>query len=139
MSRGGTYNGSHTKIFLSEDGTIWPEDPKKNYEKLAKRWSIEHVEIKTPDMKAAARSIKSAKLQYLAQLAKLYRSDKIARSLPIPPRELWLAIHGAGSVVDWINNDRRILELFWGFVENQNRSTSLPQVIIKTNKSERNR
>ena len=104
--------GGHTKIFLSEEGTIWPEEPKNPNEKPGKRWSIDGLQLSTAELKPPS-VIKAARFRYLAQLAQAYRSKQIVRELPLPPQELWRAIHAAVGIIEWINKDSMALEASW--------------------------
>lgn len=118
MSRGGIYTGGHTKIFLSEEGTIWPDDPKTPHEKPAKRWSNEGGLSDSDDPKSP-NAIKAARYRYLAQLATAYRMKQKVRELPQPPKELWPAMHAAGGIIEWVNKDAKALHTFWHMVAEQ--------------------
>jgi hypothetical protein len=127
MSRGGIYTGGHTKIFLSEEGTIWPDDPKTPHEKPAKRWSNESG-LSDSDEPKSPSAIKAARYRYLAQLATAYRMKQKVRELPQPPRELWPAMHAAGGIIEWVNKDAKALDTFWHMVAEQESGKWDPRV-----------
>ena len=68
-----------------------------------------------------ANLVKAAKYRYLVILAKAYFSVDLARKLAPLRLELWHAINAAGGIIEWINNDPKILERFWQMVEGQTR------------------
>jgi hypothetical protein len=118
MGRSGVYTGSHTKIFLSEEGTIWPDDPSEPRLGQRKRWSVDGIKISIDEEKAP-NSIKQARYRYLAQLARAYRTKQHIKELPQPPKELWPAIESAGGILEWMNNDEKLLGKFWEMVKQQ--------------------
>ena len=113
-----SYSGGHTKIFVSEEGTIWPEDPLNPREKPERRWSIAGSAHDSDEPKPLNK-IKIARYRYLADLARAYRTKQSVEALPRPPQELWPVIRAAGGIIEWINNDTKALETFWYMVDQQ--------------------
>ena len=128
MGAAGPYLGGTTTIYLSSDGTIWPDDPKNPRPKLAGRWAGDTVGILGPDDVKRINIVKVAKHRYIAGLAHLYRSGKPINELPLPPRELWPSIRKYGnSIIGWVNQDGKILELFWTYVVKQDEAAQNPE------------
>ena len=128
MSATGPYFGGATRIYLSADGTIWPDDPKNPRSKLAGRWAGDTVGILGPDDVKPMNVVKVAKHRYIAGLAHLYRSGKPINELPLPPRELWPSIRQYGnSIISWVNHDEKILKLFWTYVVKQDEAAQNPE------------
>ena len=128
MSATGPYFGGATRIYLSADGTIWPDDPKIPRPKLAGRWAGDTVDTWGPDDVKPINIVKIAKHRYIAGLAHLYRSGKPINELPLPPRELWPSIRKYGnSIIGWVNQDGKILELFWTYVAKQKEAAQNPE------------
>ena len=128
MSAAGAYLGGATRIYLSADGTIWPDDPKNPLPKLARRWAGDIVDILGPDDVKPINIVKVAKHRYIAGLAHLYRTGKPINELPLPPRELWPSIRQYGnSIIGWVNQDEKIRVLFWTYVAKQEEAAQNPQ------------
>ena len=141
MSVSGPYVGGATRIYLSVDGTIWPDDTKDPRPKSAGRWDNDTVGILGPDDVKPINIVKVAKHRYIAGLAHLYRSGKPINELPLPPRELWPSIRQYGnSIISWVNQDEKILKLFWACVKKQNEAARNPEkkpLLISTKKKKK--
>ena len=128
MSARGPYFGGNTRIYLSADGTIWPDDPKNPLPKSAALWDNDAVGILGPDDVKPINIVKVAKHRYIAGLAHLYRSGRPINELPLPPRDLWPSIRQYGnSIIGWVNQDEKIRELFWTYVAKQNKAARNPE------------
>jgi hypothetical protein len=106
MSKGG-YIGGHTKIFLSEDGTLWPDgaDP---VAKTTKRWGSDGVELVGPHERKrfVAQSGKTAELKFLAAMAAAYRNRETVKTLPRLPQGLRPYVEAAGGLASRVDQFR---------------------------------
>lgn len=114
MGSGG-YVGSHTKIFLSEDGTVWPEDIVAG-PAPSKRWANDAIWPDTSDQRRKS-DHKKHEFRILAAYATAFHTKTRPPSIHNVPTTLLEIIRQAGGVIDWINQDEARLSRFWKFVE----------------------
>ena len=123
----GIYVGGHTKIYLSEDGTVWPagahadsggeETKSLRGATHNKRWADDTL----TDLAAeGGRSLlKQEEFIILAEYASSYRTKKPTRVLRSLSPALVASVERFGGVVEWINADEHRITRFWNMVKEQ--------------------
>jgi hypothetical protein len=104
----GTYAGGHTKLFVTDKGTIWevsdraadqPDDSRRE------RWDDE-------DIGRSKRTVSKEERSFLSMCATAFRNDSFTDSHPKPPLALQKQIRRAGGNKRWIAVDQIRLSLF---------------------------
>jgi hypothetical protein len=116
----GGYTGGHTKIFISEDGTIWPEDMPAKPVRPSKRWADDAIRPDTCDSRRKSNH-KKHEFRILAAYAHAFRTNTRPARVEAVPTTLVEIIRQSGGVIEWINQDPARLSRFWKFVDEQRR------------------
>ena len=115
----GSYNGGHSKIYLSEDGTVWSQVSER--EPHSRRWADDNIQVSSEEehSRGPRHNYKEHKYRILAAYAESYRTRKPAKPLHRVPSSLYLKIQASGGAMEWINKNEKRLERFWKFVESR--------------------
>ena len=122
------YLGGHTKIYLSEDGTIWPkgthlDECGKEIKALTEptrqnRWSDDgYVQIHSQGKDLfSGQTRKEQELRIIAEYANSYLNRRRPKVLEQIDPILVEHINNRGGVVGWLNSSATHLKRFWEIV-----------------------
>ena len=138
----GIYSGSHTQIFIGDEGTHWPKELEAAARKMPRWGKDDFVPATEADrLNSAGYRIKAWELKLLAGFAQCYRNALPLNKLPMIPIDFAEIIIKAGGLTAWINSDEKRLRIFWKMADEQTKAAARgpkPQV-VKTMKTSRRR